>query len=88
MSIAERRFSTEQLAHLLEISSGVDCECPNHLAGLVERLVAFEDYSAGCEDKNEADRELHALLHRETAKARAIMELALVELVRAEGLAV
>ncbi len=80
----ERQFSVEQLARLLEITSEVDCECPNHLSRIVDGLLAFEEYSAGCESRNAEDQALHALLYRETAKARAIMEAALVELVRFE----
>lgn len=87
-SIPERRFTTHQLAKLLEITSEVDCECPNHLSRLVESLVAFENYSSDCESRDDHDRELHAFLHRETAKARALMEVALQELVEAEGISV
>ena len=83
-----RLFSVEQLAKLLELTSDVDCECPNHLAGIVSGLVAFEDYAAACEDSNEADRELHAHLYRETARAREIMEVALRHLVDFEKIEV
>lgn len=80
----ERLFSVEQLARLLEITSEVDCECPNHLSRIVDGLLAFEEYSANCESRDAEDAALHAYLHKETAKARAIMETALVELVRFE----
>ncbi len=70
----ERRYSDEQIARLREIQSAVDCECPNHLASIITSLVAFEAYSADCEDRDEADAELHAQLGRSTAGARAVME--------------
>ena len=38
-----------------------------------------------CENRNESDAILHADLHRSTAKARAVMEEALVILAEAEG---
>lgn len=85
-TVPPRHYSREQLAKLLEVSSKVECECPNHLAGIVAGLVAFEDYAANCENLNEADRELHAFLHAETAGARHIMEKALVHLVEIEGI--
>ena len=85
-AFSERRFSTHQLAKLLEISSEVDCECPNHLARIVDGLVAFEVYCANCESRNPQDQELHALLHRETSKARAIMEQALETLIKVESI--
>ena len=81
-----RRFSQEQLASLAGIASTVDCECPNHMADVVQTLSAFESYSAQCEDRNEQDAALHAYLHQRTAHARAMMEEALAHLVEVEGL--
>lgn len=83
-----RRFSQEQLVRLAGIHSSVDCECPNHMAEVVQTLSAFESYSAGCEDRNEQDAALHAYLHRTTAQARALMEEALAHLVETEGLSI
>lgn len=62
----------------------LDCECPNHLSNLVRGLTGFEDYSAACENRNEADAEMHAYLHRMTAHARAIVEDALAVLLEYE----
>lgn len=81
-----RRYTAEQLVRLAAISSTVDCECPNHMAEVVQTLSSFERYSAQCEDRNEEDAALHAYLHRTTAQARALMEEALAHLVEVEGL--
>jgi DNA-binding transcriptional MerR regulator len=83
---APRRFSPSQLAKLATHSSDVVCECPAHLVQLVNSLSAFESYSASCEHTSPDDAALHALLHRETARARAIMEKALLQVARAEGI--
>ena len=40
-------------------------------------LLAFERYSAECEDLDPRDAEVHAALHRQTGEARVIMERAL-----------
>jgi hypothetical protein len=87
MPVPARRFRDEQLARLRELRSAVDCECPNHLAGLIASLVAFERYSAGCESRTPEDAALHALLHRGTAEARAAMEDLLVRVCRQDGIA-
>lgn len=79
-----QRFTPDQLGRLMEIASGVQCECPNHLAQLVNGLQAFENYSKQCESKNDKDREIHALLYRQTAAARDVMEEALAALVKHE----
>lgn len=75
----QRSFTDKQLARLREISSSVDCECPNHLAALIESLVAFERYSIDCENRNEADAALHGRLAQGTARARAVVEQLLAE---------
>ena len=86
--IAPHLYNQEQLAKLAEISTTVECECPQHLAGLLQSLTAFESYSMECEDRNPQDALLHAFLHRTTAKARRTMEEALQHLVRVEGITV
>lgn len=80
------RFSPEQLGRLQEVASSVDCECPNHLATLVTSLQSFESYSARCKNKDDKDAAIHAMLHRETQRARVIMEDALSRLLVHEGM--
>lgn len=82
------RFSREQLGKLMEVASSVQCECPNHLAQVVERLQAFEAYSKDCENKNDADRAIHAALYKASASARLEMEKALEVLIKHENLTV
>ena len=84
----ERKFSQSQLAKLGNISSAVDCECPNHLASLLEALNGFEEYSAQCENRNTADAKVHAYLHQMTAHARATIEDALEVLIEFEDIEV
>lgn len=81
-----RQFSDAMLARIARHSSAVQCECPQHLAGLLSSLAAFEKYSAECENLNEEDAQLHAYLHRATAECRARMEEALSHLMEVEGI--
>jgi DNA-binding transcriptional MerR regulator len=83
-----RRFDDEQLARLFEISTGIDCECPNHLASLVSALLAFESYSTACESRDEADAALHRHLAHGTGEARARLETLLFDLCEHEGIRV
>jgi DNA-binding transcriptional MerR regulator len=85
-AIPPRRFTASQLARIAESSPNIACECPHHLADLVNRLVAFEIYSAECESRSPADASVHALLHAITATARALMESGLERVARAEGI--
>ena len=84
--IAPRRFSNSELTTLAQASTAIDCECPQHLAQLVGDLTAFEIYSANCEDRDPADAALHRYLHRTTAQARALIEVALEKVAQAEGI--
>lgn len=86
--VAPRRFSRQQLATLSQASTSIDCECPHHLAELVSDLSAFEIYSANCASRDEDDAALHAYLHRTTAEARALIEVALEKVADAEGISV
>ncbi|NNC90010.1 MAG: MerR family transcriptional regulator [Akkermansiaceae bacterium] len=84
--IPERLYARDQLGRLSRISTTVECECPQHLAGLLQGLCAFEKYSRECEDRNPQDARLHAFLHRTTAGVRRTMEEALQHVVIAEGI--
>jgi DNA-binding transcriptional MerR regulator len=81
-----RRFDDEQLARLLEVSTALDCECPNHLSSLVTALVAFEQYSRDCESRDAEDAAVHRRLAEGTGEARAVMEELLAELCEHEGI--
>lgn len=87
-TLPERLYTADQLARLTRISTTVECECPRHLAGLLQGLAAFERYSSECEDRNPDDALLHAFLHRTTARVRRTMEEALQHVMQAEGIEV
>lgn len=84
--IPERLYSNDHLMKFAKVSTSVDCECPQHLAGLLQSLSAFEKYSRECEDRNPQDALLHTFLHRCTANVRRTMEEALQHLARVEGI--
>lgn len=84
--VPPRAFSPAQLGRLQEVRSRVQCECPAQVAGLVASLTAFEDYAKACKNRDPADAALHESLFVETARARKIMQEALVALCRHEGI--
>ncbi|MEM7304163.1 MAG: MerR family transcriptional regulator [Pseudomonadota bacterium] len=87
-SLPTRRYSAKQLESLTRISSSIQCECPKHLSDLIKSLVAFEIYSAECENKNTEDADLHSFLHATTAQSRAILEDALSHVIAHEKIEV
>lgn len=84
--IPARRFSDKQLARASQVSTAIECECPQHLGSLLTSLAAFEQYSSECESRSPEDEALHRFLHETTAQARAMMEHALQEVIEAEGI--
>jgi hypothetical protein len=88
VGITPPRYSTVQLGKLQQISTQIECECPNHLAILLQNLSDFENYSANCENRNPADAEIHRMLYESTARARALLERAMDRLIVHEQISV
>jgi hypothetical protein len=82
-----RRFTPEQLARVSATGPSIACECPLHLADLINSLAAFETYSTQCQSRNPQDAQVHAMLHATTAAARAQLEQALERVLAHEGIA-
>jgi hypothetical protein len=68
------------------LSSTLACECPRHVAELLQGLSHFEAYSAQCRRLSAADAELHAWLAQIAGQARASFETALERIAQHEGL--
>ena len=84
--IPPRRLTAQALQRLARTTTTVECECPHHLVDLVRNLYAFELYSRQCRNRNEDDAALHAYLHVTTARARSLIEEALIRTAEAEGI--
>ncbi len=84
--IPPTRFSNEQLVYLSGVTTTLECECPHHMANIIEQLAAFEEYSARCEVASSQDAALHGYLHQMTARARWLMEVALERLAEVENI--
>lgn len=80
------RFDEDMLFTITAAGSGLACECPKHLAELLLMVGSFERYSAQCASRNEDDAQLHNDLEHAAGHARAILETAMEQLARAEGL--
>jgi len=83
---APRHFSDPALALLAQTPSNVACECPRHLAEIVQQLCGFERYSADCSSRSPADAALHEHLTQVAGTARAMFEQALQRVMDAEGI--
>jgi len=84
---ATRRYDLAFLSGLRDLPTQVQCECPNHLAELLGRLGAFEQYSLSCESRNQADALIHARLHAAASHCREVLEQVLGEVLDHEGIA-
>ena len=86
LDVRPRRFNDADLDRIASMTPVIECECPRHLADLLSNLSAFEQYSAECEHRNEADAQLHAYLNRTAGQARQLIEQALGQVLEAEGI--
>jgi len=84
--IPQRRFTPAQLARIAARSPIMRCECPHHLADLINSLAAFETYSRECENKSPEDAQIHAFLSATSGRCRAMLEAALERVARFEGI--
>lgn len=80
-----RRFSELYLQTVARENTAVRCECPHHLADLLSKLNAFEQYSAECENLDAADAAIHALLYAAASHCRELLENALERVLEHEG---
>lgn len=80
-------YDVEQLIKFRSIPSAVECECPHHLAQLIEMLMGFERYSATCEQRSDDDEAIHRALRRGTGQVRMQMERLLQMVLEYEGIA-
>lgn len=85
-SAAARRYDEAFLQQLSHMPSKVLCECPNHLADLLNKLNAFESYSLECESTNVKDAALHALMYSASGHCREFLEEVLRQLLAHEGI--
>jgi DNA-binding transcriptional MerR regulator len=83
-----RRFDPEQLARITTMATAIACECPRHLADLINSLAAFETYSSQCRNRNPKDAEVHGFLYATTGAARALIEQGLERVIELEGIKV
>ena len=85
-TVSPARFADGALADFAGLSSGIACECPSHLAGLVQQITHFENYSGDCANRSTADAQMHIYLQRVAGAARMLFETALERVAVAEGL--
>lgn len=81
-----RRYDDLTLTEIAGLSTSIACECPRHVAALLQQLSQFEAYSAECRNRDAADAELHGYLARVSGSARALFEQALERVAWHEGL--
>jgi len=86
-ALRPRRYDETFLATVAQLPSTVRCECPHHLADLLTKLNAFEQYSLECESSDVADASIHSLLYTTAAQCRQWLEQALHQVLEHEGIA-
>jgi len=79
-----RRFSEQDLQFITSFQSNVGCECPRHIAQIVEQLGSFEQYSRECLNLNVKDQQLHKMLTQVASQSLSLFEQALQDVMTHE----
>ena len=82
------RWSDAAVSGFAALASSVACECPRHVAELLQQLARFEAYSAECAQRNLEDAALHAYLQHLAGTIRLQFEAALQHIAHYEGLTI
>ena len=85
-AVKERIFSNDALSYFAQIDNPLLCECPKHLAQIIEQIASFEQYSFHCLSASPQDKALHASLHQVSSICRSMFEQSLLQVVKHEGL--
>ncbi len=86
-STAPQRYSDAFLHQLSQMPLKMQCGCPNHLADLLMKIIAFERYSLECESTNAKDAAMHAMMCSASGQCRELLEEVLRRLIAHEGIA-
>ena len=73
-STAPQRYSDAFLHQLSQMPLKIQCGCPNHLADLLMKLIAFERYSLECESNDPNDAAMHATIYNASGHCRELLE--------------
>lgn len=79
-----RRFTAQDLEFIARFGSSVGCECPRHIAQIVEQLGSFEQYSRECLSLNPKDQQIHKMLARVASHTLSMFEHALQDVMTHE----
>lgn len=79
-------FSLDELSFLMKIKPSLNCECPNHLAGILHELTLFAQYSLECAISEDKDAELHQDIFNHIQTSQRSVLSALQAIVLAEQL--
>lgn len=81
-----RFFSDSELQQFTRVIPKIECECPNHLAALMQQLNDFALYSLQCQNTTPDDAIIHQQLFSHVQQAQLAIERALTLVANAEGL--
>jgi len=86
-STVPQRYSDAFLHQLSQMPLKMQCGCPNHLADLLMKLIAFERYSLECESTNANDAAMHATIYNASGHCRELLEEVLRRVMAHEDIA-
>lgn len=79
------QISKEAIKELEKHVDMIECECPNKLIDILQRVREFADYTEECIDKYPEDRDTHRWLKSSAINLDQLLSTTIIQLARFEG---
>lgn len=79
------QISEEAIEELSKHADMIECQCPNKLIEIIEKVRSFIDYTDECIDKYPEDRDTHKWLKSSAMNIDQLLSTTIIQLARFEG---
>lgn len=80
----KRKFSDQQLEHIVEQGMIYMCACPAQVAGAMQQLRVLHDYQTKCINSPQNDAKVHQVIADGIVRAHQVLEATLLEVITLE----
>jgi len=79
------QISEDAVKELEKHSDMIECQCPNKLIDILQKVREFEEYTEECIDKYPEDRDTHKWLKSSAINIDQLLSTTIIQLARFEG---
>jgi len=79
------QISEDAVKELEKHSDMIECQCPNKLIDILQKVREFEEYTEECIEKYPEDRDTHKWLKSSAINIDQLLSTTIIQLARFEG---